>query len=127
MPCSVNNNFKNFFGKTKRFFLSFFSKNKNMEKDGYNEVSNNRCGDENNKFFNHHQQQHPCSKTNNKYSYFNNQETTLEAIKNADRENKKFARSLKKQGHRCVNIFETIPTRIGWCQKEICVGPNYFD
>jgi len=28
---------------------------------------------------------------------------------------------LKEKGHTCVRILETIPPRIAWCHKEICI------
>ncbi len=66
---------------------------------------------------------------NNQYKNYQAaaQTLSLDAIQRVDVENKKFAKTLKKQGHRCVYVYETIPTRVGWCQRDKCVGPNYFD
>ena len=62
----------------------------------------------------------------NHRSYFS-QQMTIDAIRKVDEDNKLFAKTLKNQGHRCVVVYETIPTKVCWCESDgRCRGPNYF-
>lgn len=61
----------------------------------------------------------------NHSSYFS-RDIPTKAIKKIDEENKQFAKILRKKGHRCVYIYETIPTKLTWCESDVCKGRNYF-
>ena len=48
-------------------------------------------------------------------------ESEFNRVKRIDTEHREFANLLKKNGHTCVRVYESLPCQIGWCEKEKCV------